>query len=130
MKKLINSLTLIAVVFGFGVAQAQKSVSTAELKTELSKEKLSREQMDKVYDKLSGLIEVKRTNLSMKELLELCLLFFKHDGTDSAMDFVYELKISNPKEFSKTLNQFSDTDKKQIQDFIKMTEEDIKNGNG
>lgn len=130
MAKILNTLMSLLVVLNFSYAHAQKAESAKDLKQELSKEKLSPEEVDVAYDKLSAFVEAKKTTLSMKELLELCLLYFKHDGSDAAYDFVLDLKKSNQKEFDKALKLFSKEDAAKIKDFIKISEEAEKNGNG
>jgi hypothetical protein len=129
MKELIKILALVAVLFNYSAAHAEKDTDVKSLKTLLTHEKLSSEDIDKAYNTLDKLVAIK-VGMTMKDLLELCVLYSKHDTSDAASDFAINLKKSNPKEFQKALKELSKEDKAKIKEFIKLAEEEEKNGNG
>lgn len=130
MKKSIHFLALMAVMFNFSIAHAQKKIDSVALKQTLEKEKPSSKELNQAYKQISKLIVAKRNNIPMKELLELSLLYFKHTGTDTAYDFAYDLKQANPEEFEKALKELTPKDAEKILEFIKLTEEEIASGQG
>jgi hypothetical protein len=121
MNKLTKQILLLVVGFSANIAFAQ---SSSELKSTLNKSKLSSVEAYQAYEKLDGLIQAKKANLSMKELIELCLLYSKHDVSDAPYDLVNDLRKSNTKDFDKALNELSKQDREKVQDFLKMAESD------
>lgn len=126
--KIIIITALISVSSAF--AQNATSESAKTLKSELSKKKLSTEETDAAYDKLSELVKSKAQSLSMKDLLVLCLEYTKHDPSDAPYELVNDLKKSNSKEFSRAVNDLSKKDKNRILEIIKIQEDTEKYGNG
>ncbi len=110
-------------------AQSQE-VDLKKLKSDLASSALSPEAADIVYLKLDKLVKEKASSLPMRELLEMCLQYTKHDPSDASYDLIYNLKKSDQKQFEKALKEFSKKDKARILEIIKMSEDEIKNGNG
>lgn len=127
MKKQFTLITAIAIILLSTMAFAQNSHSAFELKTQLQKERLSDKDVSFAYDKLNQLIEQKATAPSIKELLELCLLYSRHDMSDAPYGFAAAIKSINPKEFDKVLKTFSKEDQKKIKMFIEINDT---SGNG
>lgn len=128
MKKLLQVLTMTGLLLGVSAVHAQ--VNTGDIKATLSKSSLEGEENDQVYEKLEELVQAKRSNVEMKELLQLCLSYSKLDKTDAGYDLIYELKKSNKEEFDKALRQLPKEDRARIKHIIKISEEEIKYGNG
>ncbi|MES2768650.1 MAG: hypothetical protein V4596_05830 [Bdellovibrionota bacterium] len=110
-------------------AQSQE-IDLKKLKSDLASSALSPEAADIVYLKLNKLVKEKTSSLSMRELLEMCLQYTKHDPSDAPYDLIYDLKKSDPKQFDQALKEFSKKDKARILEIIKMSEDETKNGNG
>jgi hypothetical protein len=127
MKTLTKLFLFLTMTWNFAHAQ---NLESSDLKNTLQRENLSSDDAYTAYEKLDALVQAKATTRPMKELLELCLLYAKHDESDAVYDLVYDLKKSNKKEFEKALKQLSKENRAKILDFIKMTEGEIKNGNG
>lgn len=128
MKIIIQFLTLTSLAFAASASYAQ--VNTEKLKATLSKNVLESEENDQVYEKLESLVQAKKSNIEMRELLELCLRYSKLDNTDAGYDLIYELRKSNKKEFDNAVKALSKEDRSRINEIIKMTEDEIKYGNG
>src|SRR5690606_26535519 len=101
MKKQFTILTAISIMFFSAMAFAQNSNAASELKTHLQKERLSDKDVNFAYEKLNQLIVQKATAPSIKELLELCLLYSRHDMSDAPYGFASAIKSINLKEFDK-----------------------------
>lgn len=127
MKKLIQTIMAVYMFLGVPVAFAEKPVECAdpiqpkELKELLEKSKLSGKEINKAYDALSRLFEKKV--YTVKDLIELCLLYSKHDRSDVANTFAETIKDSNPEEFAKALKEFSAEDAKKIKELVEINEE-------
>lgn len=104
------------------------SVQARYLKNILSRNNLSTQEVTAAYSTLGQLVENRYTP-SMKELMELCLLYAKHDVSDAPYGFASALKASNPKEFEKALKQLSKEDAEKIKEFAEAGE-GSKKGNG
>lgn len=121
---------ILAFVFIFNIAHAANiSVDGKNLKTLLTKQKLSNQEVDEAYNGLARMIDNK-INLTMKDLLELCILYSQHDPSDAAYDFAYNLKKSKPKEFEKALKELSKKNRSKIEEFIKIAQSEEAGGNG
>lgn len=103
-------------------ASTKNSVDEKSLKVLLSKEKLSNQEVDGAYNELARMIDNK-ANLTMKDLLELCILYSQHDLSDAPYEFANSLKKSNPKEFEKALKSLSEKDRATIERFIYIAEQ-------
>lgn len=132
VEKMKFKIILIAVLISANsvFAQSKFNDDVKALKSELVKKSLSSEEIDAAYDKLSDLVNAKTQSLSMKELLEMCLQYTKHDPSDAPYELVYDLKKSNSSEFNKALNKLPKKDKDRIIGIIKIQEDTEKFGNG
>ena len=134
MKALTKKLFLIKILFvtffvGLSSVQAQVVTEKNNLKSLLKREKLSNKEISSAYDNLARIIDTK-VSVTMKDLLELCLLYSKHDQSDATYEFALKLKKSNKDEFEKALNELSKEDKAKIEEFIKIAEAQEESGNG
>ncbi len=118
MKKQLTLFAAICIMFFSAIGFAQNNKVATELKNQLQKERLSNKDISAAYNKLNYLIEQKATAPSVKELLELCLLYARHDMSDAPYGFAGSIKAINPKEFNEVLKTFSLEDQKKIKTFI------------
>lgn len=129
MKNLIK-IIYIAIALSFTVAQAQTvSRDERDVKTLLSKGKLSVDEKSQVFDGLSHIIENK-TLISTKDLLEMCLSYSKIESSDAPYDLIYNLKKGSPLEFEKALKTLSPEKRARIQQIIDMSADEEAHGNG
>jgi uncharacterized protein YaiL (DUF2058 family) len=130
MKTLIAVAIITLSMSVYAQDKKTQAVDAAQLKSLLSSERLSGKDMDNAYNSLDKLITKKINAADMKTLLELCLLYFKHDQSDAAYDFVYNLKKSDETSFNNALNQLPKEDQKKIKEFIELSEREAEEGNG
>lgn len=156
MKTLIKIIILIVSVIPLSFVQAQKnnknasdknsrtvqeeksegvlspSVNLSELRSYLSKESLSPENVSIAYNVLDKLVDSVSTKLvsSIKEILELCLLYSKHDQSDAIYGLPNSLQYSYPKEFEQALSQMNKKDAAKIREFVEIAKSMEVGGNG
>lgn len=129
MKKQFKTILTIVAVSAFSINLfAQKNEAAERLKNNLQKERLSDKDVNSAYDQLNLLIEQKATALSVKELLELTLLYSKHDPSDAPYGFMSAVKSIDAKEFDKAMKSYSKEDQKKIKMFIEINESSGGNG--
>lgn len=129
MKKLIK-IIYIAIALSFTMTQAQTvSRDEQDIKTLLSKNKLTVDENTQVYNVLSRIIDSK-VSITTKDLLEMCYVYSKLENSDAPYDLIYNLKKGNPAEFEKALNSLSPEKRARIKQIIDMSADEEAHGNG
>jgi hypothetical protein len=126
VKKLIHIIISALVLLEGAGTYAQKAnecveTQPKELKSLLEKDKLSGKEISKAYDALATLVDKKV--YTVKDLLDLCLLYSKHDRSDAVYTFAATIKDANPVEFEKAVNELSKEDAAKIKEFIEISDE-------
>lgn len=134
MKQLTKLLILILIVNPFGTAFAQKKtpssvegkealsvVQVKSIKESLSKEKVDPKDLNAAYDGIAQLVS-NRGTIPMKDLMELCLLFNKHNTSDAVFGLILTLKMSDEKEFNKALRMLSKANAKKVEDLVELAQ--------
>ena len=125
MKKLLILLNIFLSLSVFA-----QSNDDSQLKEKLNKQQqLSDKDLSSAYQSIVDLVDQKKTALSSKKLLELCLLYSKHDYSNAPYEIALSIKEANPKEYEKALKELSKKDAAKIKKFVEIAEDTAKNGN-
>ncbi len=133
MQQLIKLLILVLIATPLATFAQKKSPSSVEgkealsvvqvksIKETLSKKTVESKDLNAAYDGIAQLVS-NRGTIPMKDLMELCLLFNKHNTSDAVFALILTLKMSDEKEFNKALRTLSKANAKKVEDLVELAQ--------